>query len=583
MKILGVKCMQGFTIAKKIVLSFTVLILLFVGFGGYAIYSAKLMDKSTTDFMDWTKALSVAGQLSDAADEVRSLTVLRGIVTEADQRAEVSRRMAATEKEVEAIFADYEATLAQTTYYSEEERRADRELLDSEEKAWKAYMETIRQVDAIAREGNLKKTAAFLEGPARTSYLQFAQTLQNDKERAVKGTQAVQAESDATYRRVVMGTAVATAVAFLLTCICGYYLLHNIKTAVHMVLTSLEKVAAGDLRVVLPTDSGDEFAQMARQCNKMLDNVRAMTKTIQKTAGTVSDSSTTLTSTSGQSAQVTQNVAQSITAVAEAAQDQMASIAETKHQVEAFTNGLKEAIHHIASVAAGIAQTSDKAETGNGLVVSTVTQMNTIADTTASIAEAVAKLGERSKEIGNIVEVISGISAQTNLLALNAAIEAARAGEHGRGFAVVAEEVRKLAEGSQNATAQITELIQTIQQETEQAVSAMAGGRAEAEKGRENVASTGGEFAEILRMIQSVGKDSEVIRTTMADLERRAEKIDTATAKIHESAERVAAESENVSAATEEQAAGMEEIAASARSLSDMAEDLNQAAARFKT
>ncbi|MGP1585535.1 MAG: methyl-accepting chemotaxis protein [Schwartzia sp. (in: firmicutes)] len=575
--------MQGFTIAKKIVLSFTVLILLFVGFGGYAIYSAKLMNKSTTDFMDWTKALSVAGQLSDAADEVRSLTVLRGIATEADQRAEVSRRMAATEKEVEAIFADYEATLAQTTYYSEEERRADRELLDSEEKAWKAYMETIRQVDAIAREGNLKKTAAFLEGPARTSYLQFAQTLQHDKERTVKGTQAVQAESDATYRRVVMGTAVATAVAFLLTCICGYYLLHNIKTAVHMVLTSLEKVAAGDLRVVLPTGSGDEFAQMARQCNKMLDNVRAMTKTIQKTAGTVSDSSTTLTSTSGQSAQVTQNVAQSITAVAEAAQAQMASIAETKHQVEAFTNGLKEAIHHIASVAAGIAQTSDKAETGNGLVVSTVTQMNTIADTTASIAEAVAKLGERSKEIGNIVEVISGISAQTNLLALNAAIEAARAGEHGRGFAVVAEEVRKLAEGSQNATAQITELIQTIQQETEQAVSAMAGGRAEAEKGRENVASTGGEFAEILRMIQSVGKDSEVIRTTMADLERRAEKIDTATAKIHESAERVAAESENVSAATEEQAAGMEEIAASARSLSDMAEDLNQAAARFKT
>lgn len=575
--------MQGFTIAKKIVLSFTVLILLFVGFGGYAIYSAKLMDKSTTDFMDWTKALSVAGQLSDAADEVRTLTVLRGIATEADQRAEVSRRMAATEKEVEAIFADYEATLAQTTYYSEEERRADRELLDSEEKAWKAYMETIRQIDAIAREGNLKKTVAFLEGPARTSYLQFAQTLQHDKERAVKGTQAVQAESDATYRRVVMGTAVATAVAFLLTCICGYYLLSNIKTAVHMVLTSLEKVAAGDLRVVLPTDSGDEFSQMARQCNKMLDNVRAMTKTIQKTAGTVSDSSTTLTSTSGQSAQVTQNVAQSITAVAEAAQDQMASIAETKQQVEAFTNGLKEAIHHIASVAAVIAQTSDKAETGNGLVVSTVTQMNTIADTTASIAEAVAKLGERSKEIGNIVEVISGISAQTNLLALNAAIEAARAGEHGRGFAVVAEEVRKLAEGSQNATAQITELIQTIQQETEQAVSAMDGGRAEAEKGRENVSSTGGEFAEILRMIQSVGTDSEVIRTTMADLERRAEKIDTATAKIHESAERVAAESENVSAATEEQAAGMEEIAASARSLSDMAEELNQAAARFKT
>lgn len=575
--------MQGVTIAKKIVLSFTVLILLFVGFGGYAIYSAKLLGKSTTDLMDWARMSIVAGDIFDAANEVKTLTLLKVGAADAARRAEVEQRMVATEKKVDELFTAYEAVLAQMTYYSEEERQADRVFLENEKKAWAEYIMTMHQLDDLVKEGNQKKSADFFAGPARTSYQKFSKTIQTDKERCAKAAHAVKAESDATYRRVVMGTAGATAAALLFTCICGYYLLHNIKTAVNMVLTSLEKVAAGDLRVTLPTDAGDEFAQMAKQCNKMLDNVRAMTKTIQKTAGTVSDASTTLTSTSGQSAQVTQGVAQSITAVAEAAQDQMASIAETKHQVEAFTNGLKDATRHIESVAAGIAQTSDKAETGNGLVVSTVTQMNTIADTTAAISDEVAKLGERSKEIGNIVEVISGISAQTNLLALNAAIEAARAGEHGRGFAVVAEEVRKLAEGSQHATAQITELIQTIQQETAQAVSAMAEGRTQAEKGRENVSATGAEFSEILRMIQSVGENSAVIRTTMADLARRADKIDDATAKIHDSAERVAAESENVSAATEEQAAGMEEIAASTRSLSDMAVELNQAAARFKT
>ena len=213
----------------------------------------------------------------------------------------------------------------------------------------------------------------------------------------------------------------------------------------------------------------------------------------------------------------------------------------------------------------------------------TVAQMNTIADTVISSSNVVAKLGERSKEIGNIVEVISGISGQTNLLALNAAIEAARAGEHGHGFAVVAEEVRKLAEESQQASKQIGDLIRAIQEETEQAVAAMQTGRSEAEKGRENVTATGKGFSEIRAMIDRLQQYSVTIGTTMEDLTRRAAKIDDATGKIHDSASKVAAESQNVSAATEQQAAGMEEIAASSRGLSDMAHDLNAAAAKFKT
>ena len=87
-----------------------------------------------------------------------------------------------------------------------------------------------------------------------------------------------------------------------------------------------------------------------------------------------------------------------------------------------------------------------------------------------------ATLGDRSQEVGQIVDTISGIAGQTNLLALNAAIEAARAGEQGRGFAVVAEEVRKLAEQSQEAAKHIADLISHIQADTEDAVQAMQEG-----------------------------------------------------------------------------------------------------------
>ena len=132
---------------------------------------------------------------------------------------------------------------------------------------------------------------------------------------------------------------------------------------------------------------------------------------------------------------------------------------EAKQQIEAFTRGISDALHTMEQVGSVIDGTSRKAQDGNEIVLSTVDQMNTIADTVISSSSVVAKLGERSKEIGNIVEVISNISGQTNLLALNAAIEAARAGEQGRGFTVVAEEVRKLAEQSENAAQEITALI----------------------------------------------------------------------------------------------------------------------------
>ncbi|MGP1367018.1 MAG: methyl-accepting chemotaxis protein [Schwartzia sp. (in: firmicutes)] len=575
--------MNGLTVSKKIMLTFMSLIVIFAGFGGYAIYSARALNDSTDGLMEWTDSLAASSQIADAANEMRRAGIVRAMNTDPQKKAAMDDKVAKTRQKVEDAFTNYQKMVESGTLDDQEGRQQDLAILEAERKAWQAYLETGNKVDDLVRAGKQAEALTYIEGPSREAFQKFMDLILKDEERAMSGAQEEKADSDDAYGKVILGTVAAMVVVLLFTCACAYFLLSNIKTSVDRLLTALRKVAAGDLRLMIAVDSADEFGQMARQCNQVIETVRDVTKTIQKTAGTVSDSAETLTSTSGQSAQVTQGVAQSITEVAAAAQAQMESIAETKHQVQAFTNGLKEANHTIEGVVGVIDQTAQKAEEGNTIVGSTVEQMNTIADTTVSIGEAVANLGERSKEIGNIVEVISGISAQTNLLALNAAIEAARAGEHGRGFAVVAEEVRKLAEGSQNATQQIADLIHTIQQATDQAVATMAEGRSQAEKGRENVAATGRSFSEILRMIRQVQENSVLIEKTMGDLEHRAEKIDNTTAKIHDSASKVAAESQNVSAATEEQAAGMEEIAASTRSLSDMAADLNQAAARFKT
>lgn len=575
--------MNGLTVSKKIILSFAILIALFLGFGAYACYSARVLNQAAIDLSGWTSTLGVASDLSDAANIVRRRAVMAALTKDPAQREKSERDLAEAKKAVDDAFAAYEKTLSTIVYTSTDGAQKDREILENERKAWQAYLDSGKGIEPYVAAGDIDAILAYAQGPTRDAYRSFTKLVMEDQARSIQGAKQAEAESNAAYTQVLTTTIVVAAIVVLVAVVCGFFLLRTISGSVDMVLISLRKVAQGDLSVHLPTDSGDEFGQMADECNKMLTNIRTMTKTIQKTAESVADSSTTLTSTSEQSAQATQTVAQSITEVAEAAHGQMDSVAEAKHQVHAFTRGLTDVTKTIENVGTDIAHTSQKAEEGNKLVEATVAQMNTIADTVISSSNVVAKLGERSKEIGNIVEVISGISGQTNLLALNAAIEAARAGEHGHGFAVVAEEVRKLAEESQQASKQIGDLIRAIQEETEQAVAAMQTGRSEAEKGRENVTATGEGFSEIRAMIDRLQQYSVTIGTTMEDLTRRAAKIDDATGKIHDSASKVAAESQNVSAATEQQAAGMEEIAASSRGLSDMAHDLNAAAAKFKT
>ena len=139
-----------------------------------------------------------------------------------------------------------------------------------------------------------------------------------------------------------------------------------------------------------------------------------------------------------------------------------------------------------------------------------IEKIQSAAKNVAESAAIVDKLGARSKEIGTIVETISGIAEQTNLLSLNAAIEAARAGEHGRGFAVVADEVRKLASESAEAAQRIAELIMAIQKDTDAAVASMQTVSAATEEqsaSASEIATASGSLAKLAQDLQaSLGK-----------------------------------------------------------------------------
>lgn len=574
--------MNNMSVAQKLIVSFGLVIVLFVAFGIYASNSGMSLADNTREVHSWQTQTAVDSHLSDGFNAARIAGLRYNYSEDPATQAKILDEIKEANVHVDEGFKQYEKMIADAKYDTEEERKSDVDAMNHLKSLWKDYVAVGGRVRGLLANGQADEAHALADGEGTAKFEELKKAMLADEEKAVRGANDAYERSIETASTVQLVTIVSLVVVILATVLALFFLLRYIKSSVSEVLTAATAVADGDLRVKVNIDSTDEFGQIAEKFNAMVGNVNKMTRQIQDTAVEVSNSSTTLSETSEQSAQATQNVAQSITEVAGAAQSQMDSINSTGEMIAKLDEGIRQTSRNIEQALAQIQETTKAAQEGNVLVNTTVNQMESLTESVAKTSEMVSKLGERSKEIGNIVEVIAGISGQTNLLALNAAIEAARAGEQGRGFAVVAEEVRKLAEESSNAAQQISDLIRNIQTETEAAVVAMEGGRSEVEQGRENVIATGEGFGKIRSMIEAVEDGAKEITKTMNELTKGIVEIVDSSAMITDAAKRVAGESETVSAATEEQAAGMEEIAASSHSLSDLAEQLRGTVSKFK-
>lgn len=342
-------------------------------------------------------------------------------------------------------------------------------------------------------------------------------------------------------------------------------------------------LAQGDLRESeRKVFSEDEIGQLAKGFRDMRANLRDLIGKVHSQSEQLAASSEELTASADQSAQAATQVAISITDVATGAEEQLSVANEASAVVEQMSASIQQAAATTNDVAEQSTQAASKASEGNRSVNKAVTQMIQIEETVNTSAKAVAELGERSKEIGQIVATISGIAGQTNLLALNAAIEAARAGEQGRGFAVVAEEVRKLAEQSQEATKQIASLISEIQGGTDKAVLAMDDGTREVKLGAEVVNAAGLAFQEIVVLVNQVSEQVKGISLTIDQMAVGSQQIVGYVNRIDNLSKKTTAEAQMVSAATEEQSASMEEIASSSQSLANLAMDLQEAVSKFR-
>ena len=353
------------------------------------------------------------------------------------------------------------------------------------------------------------------------------------------------------------------------------------KPLKQLVITSKE-ISEGDLTQTIQIYSNDEIGQLAKGFNEMTHSLRTLIGRINTSAGHVAAASEELTASVRQASEATEQITSAMDEISSGATTQTASVENGAMLLFDVTEGIQHVANSSLSINSASAHTREKAEDGGKLVGKTVNQMQSIAESVSQSDAVIQLLNNKSKQIGDILEVIQNIADQTNLLALNAAIEAARAGEHGRGFAIVADEVRKLAEQSSVSSSEISKLICEIQDDMSKTVKSMNNVNEEVQSGLVIANETKQNFTEILQSTNEIADQIKTMVETANGMSKGANEVSISVGQIAMTAQNNATSTQSVAASAEEQLASMEEISSAAGTLSQMAEELQVLIERFK-
>ena len=541
------------TIGQKLTMAFTTLALLMLGFAWFATLQLSNIYRDASEVSD------------NIVPSIRASSQMHVSLLDA-RRAELNMVIDALGKDPDSLNSSTQSFEAAKSQYMAAEQlygsmpfvsERDRNMFAELKTAAAKYFSAHGDLETAIRQGDIAKVQSLIKNESRAALEQAGQDgleLRKENDRVAN---LLTKQSEASYERAKLLSTTVGALTLLFVVIVAWLLIRQIRNPVMTLLEQTRQVAAGNLTSQLDMKqfSHDELGKLAQGFNEMQSNLRML---VNEVSGSVVQLGA---------------AAEEISAVAQQSANNMGAQQHELNQLATAMNEMQATVQEVArntnDAASAATSASDTAAQGSETVNDSIGRIEKVATAIEETALVIRQLGDDSRNIGMVLEVIQGIAEQTNLLALNAAIEAARAGEQGRGFAVVADEVRTLAKRTQDSTSQINHIISELQQRANEAGITMQQSQDMMSETVHTAREAGASIAEISSSVNSISHMNIQIATATEEQGAVSEELNRNVV--------------NISNASEEVATGAKQMAQACNDLNLLATQLQEVVRKFRT
>jgi methyl-accepting chemotaxis protein len=458
-------------------------------------------------------------------------------------------------QETKDVFADAEKNILQhgNSSINSIKRAEIKEILKNIVGQWNQYDQQSQALIKLAatdpKSANEKLVPLYNTGfkPLQAALEKYISERQKD---ATDAKELAKSVSSKTYWQIISLLALVTVVNIFVV----LKLSMSLQTALHAIHEKLVPLKRGDLTQRLPEGTNDELGEIAAGVNIFIIELQNIVQRTRDRANMVASAALQLSSASAQ--------------VSDSSNHQSEATSSVAASVEQFTVSLDNVSDNASQASQKAGLSGEHSRSASADVQNAVVEIQRIEQVVRQASTQMDVLGHQAQEISSIINVIKEVADQTNLLALNAAIESARAGEAGRGFAVVADEVRKLAERTSRSAHEITNMINSIQSETQSAAGVML-------NGNELV-------AQVVKKAEQAGQSMRQINESSAGVINAICDISSVLAEQKAASTEIARNVEQIAQMTEESTAAISEVSSAAKKLEMLAVELQQEVAHFK-